>query len=221
VCFGISAGFVDTYIHGVIVTNYIGDGYIGLLSGISILTAVLLAYPLAYISNNLHNGKYYVMLFGGICFALGGFIVLILNDETIAKWSIILPYFMIHGAARGIWENTNKAIVAEYFSHGEFRDVAFAAVYFSSGFAGAFGYLFFKFMSRNELAILNIVISIIAMISFHYSNVLYHKMRKVNNDLEGDMGNSVHSTKNAMLAGVSRSSCDNSEMRYSNVLSNE
>jgi hypothetical protein len=125
---------------------------------------------------------------------------------------------MIHGAARGIWENTNKAVIAEYFSQGEFRDVAYAAVYFSSGLAGAFGYLFFKFMTRNELAMLNIIVAGVAMISFHFSSVLYRNMNK---NLEGEMESSVHSTKNAMLAGVSRESCDSSQVRYSNVLSND
>lgn len=72
----------------------------------------------------------------------------------------------MQGTARGIWENTNKAVVAEYFPVSE-RKAAFSMVYFSSGLAGAFGYLMFKFLSRSELAWLNIASSCLAIVCYH------------------------------------------------------
>ena len=59
ICFGFSSGLVSTYINGVIVTTYIGDGYIGLLSSLVTLAAVISAGPFAYICNRYRTrGKW-------------------------------------------------------------------------------------------------------------------------------------------------------------------
>lgn len=170
ICFGLSAGFVGYYVNSYVVSTYIGDGYIGFLSSLSTLTAVALAIPYAQLGNQLARGKYYIMIFGGICFFFAGFPLLIFSDETIANWGFIVLYFAIHGAARGAWENTNKAVISEYFRSAKVRDVAFASVYFTSGFAGAIGYLAYQYMSRWQSAILNIIVPTIAVISFYWSD---------------------------------------------------
>ncbi len=167
-CFGISAGFVNTYVMGVIVNSYQGDGYIGLLSGLSTLSAVSLAKPFVYLANNYPQGKWMIMMFGAVCFAWAGLPLLFLSDASIAQWGFMVPYFLIHGAARGVWENTNKAVVAEYFSDDEgARNVAFAAVYVFSGFSGALGYLLFNFMPRIPLALLNVAVPCVAAVFYH------------------------------------------------------
>ncbi len=232
VCFGISAGFVDTYINGVIVNRYIGDGYIGLLSGLSILVAVLLAYPLAQISNRVRHGKYYIMVAGGVCFACAGLPLLFFSDRTIGQWAFLVPYFAVHGAARGIWENTNKAVVAEYFAPdgtaAELRDAAFAAVYFTSGLAGAFGYLFFKFMSRGQLAALNICVSVAAIAAYHFSwRQFLHEARECKSNSQSHaqqrshMSGEVVTNQMHLAAAVGGSAAHGdsrfSSTRYSNI----
>ena len=160
------------YINSAIVSKYVGDGYIGFLSALTAFTAMALALPYAEIANNCRFGKWYVMMFGGLCFFFAGFPLLVASDEELGHWSYLVIYFIVHGAARGAWESTNKATISEYFPSGRFQDVAFAAVYFTSGLAGAVGFLFYQYMTRNQLAILNTVVPIIAMICYHRSTVL-------------------------------------------------
>lgn len=98
ICFGLSAGLVDTYINGVIVKTFIGDGFIGLLSGINTLTAVLSAGPYAWICNRYPRwGKWTVMVGGGVCFLFAAVPLLVMSDESIAQWPFIIFYFIIHG----------------------------------------------------------------------------------------------------------------------------
>jgi MFS family permease len=163
VCFGFSACFVGYYVNRNIVAKYIGDGYIGLLSGLSTLCAALLSYPFGYISNmSGGRGKWYVMIFGALCFCLSGLGPLILTDEKLANWYLIVTYYCAHGAARGCWENTNKAVVAEYFSNEDARETAFATIYFTSGLSGATGFYFYT------------LVPLIALMSYHYSDYLFH-----------------------------------------------
>jgi MFS family permease len=166
ICFGLSAGLVDTYVNGVIVNHYIGEGYIGLLSGLVTLTAAILSGPFAMIGTKYTFGNSMIMIFGAVCFALGGLILLTLNDSQISTWPVIIFYYIIHGAARGVWENTNKAVIAEYFPHKDQRDAAFASVYFSSGLAGAMGFAFFQFLNKYVIAAINLSISCVALFCF-------------------------------------------------------
>lgn len=170
IVFGLSAGFVNTYISGVIVNDYLSDGYIGLLSGISTLGAVALIRPSVYVSNNIEGGKWYVMMFGGLCFLWAGIPLLLFSDKFISSWGFIVPYFIVHGAARSVWENTNKAVMAEYFAHDDsMRAAAFASIYVFSGISGAFGYLVFRYMGRLELSLLNVFFALLAMVGYHFS----------------------------------------------------
>eukprot|EP01038_Epipyxis_sp_PR26KG_P004711 gene4711-6614_t len=155
ITFGLSSGFVGTYVNGVIVKNYIGDGYIGALSGLSTLVAVLASWPFAYISNNFIHGKWFIMVTGGICFIFTGLPVLCIPDNIFGTWLVLIPYFIIHGIGRSVWENINKSIIVDYFTNDKQKSDAFAAIYFSSGLAGAFGFIFFKFMSEYQVALLN------------------------------------------------------------------
>lgn len=169
VCFGFASGLVGIYVNGVIVGDYLGDGYLGLLSGIATFAAVSLAIPYAYLSNNLKDGKWYIMIFGGCCFAFAGFPMLVMSDQQMSSWGFLVIYFIIHGAARGVWENTNKSLIVDYFSDTSEREAAFAAVYFSSGFSGALGYLFSLYLSRDALAGLNFSVAVIATLAYHWS----------------------------------------------------
>jgi len=172
ICFGLSAGFVNSYMTAKVVAVYLGDGFIGLMSAIATLTAVILAWPYARIATTYREqGKWYVMIIGGCCFLFSGLSVLCLTDAQMSSWGFLVTYFIIYGAARSAWESTNKAVVAEYFGHDEkLKDSAFAAVYFMSGLAGAFGFVFYKFMNREQLAVINTVSPLIALITYHLSH---------------------------------------------------
>lgn len=136
ISFGFSASFIGYYINSNIISNYLGDGYIGFLSAVSTVAAVLFTYPLALIANKYSYGKFYIMIFGMLSFFFSGFPLLIMSDKEISEWFFLLLYVIIHGAGRGIWESTNKAVILEYFpasKRNSKSDIAFASIYFTSG----------------------------------------------------------------------------------------
>jgi MFS family permease len=189
IAFGLSAGLIQTYVNGVIVNDNIGDGYIGLLSGCITLTAVLIAQPLALITKYYPNqGKTVIMIIGSIAFILNGLFLIVFSNSTLSSWSFIVFYYILHGIARGIWENTNKGIIAEFFSDNTYyRDAAFASIYFASGFSGALGFLFFQFLSKNIIATINCMVSVIALIGYLYASYLHE------NEVKQELLSNIHS----------------------------
>ena len=188
ICFGFSSGFVGYYINKNVVALYLGEGYIGVLTALCTLCAALLSYPFAAISKGgnayipLERGKWYIMICGALCFASSGFAPLFLSDKDLSQWQYIVFYYLLHGAARGCWENTNKAIIVEYFPDNEIRETAFATVYFTSGLSGATGYYFYKYMTRQQMVLLNCIMPLIALMCYHYSDKLYFT-RKLRHEL--------------------------------------
>lgn len=204
VCFGFSACFVGYYVNRNIVAKHIGDGYIGLLTGSSTLCAALLSYPFGYISNmSGGRGKWYVMIFGALCFCLSGLAPLLLTDEELANWYLIVTYYCAHGAARGCWENTNKAVVAEYFSNEDARETAFATIYFTSGLSGATGFYFYKYLKREQLVWINTLVPLIALMSYHYSDYLFH-LNCTSTDTDSSSNSNI-STNSSSSSGISNS----------------
>lgn len=164
--FGLSAGLVQTCVNGVIVKDNVGEGYIGLLSGVITLTAVAIAQPLALLATSFSSGSRAIMLAGALCFAYGGAALLCLSNHVIAQWPVLVLYYVIHGVARGVWENTNKAVVADFFPLSHERDVAFAAIYFASGLAGALGFCLVQLLSRDVIALINVVVAAVAAVCY-------------------------------------------------------
>lgn len=171
-CFGFSVGLVNTYVLAVVVKAHLRDGYIGLLSGITALTAGCLAAPFGLVAGRFASGRTVIMVLGALCFAYGGGVLLCFSDAELATWPSIVIFFVMHGIARGVWENTNKATIAIYFPALHERQAAFAAVSCASGLSGALGFLIFRVFTRNAVAIVNLAISIIALFSYLASTVL-------------------------------------------------
>jgi MFS family permease len=67
------------------------------------------------------------------------------------------------------------AVVAEYFPDPSERNAAYATIYFSSGFAGAIGYLLFNFVPVKGILVLNAIVAVAAILCFHLSYVLHKK----------------------------------------------
>ena len=179
VSFGFTAAFMTYYVDGIILPDGGKKGYIGLLSSVTVLVAAAAALPLAWFANS--NGRHAVMITGALCFAVCCSMVLYIRDDTIADWVVIVPLVVLYGLGRGIWENTNKATVADMYqtSQNE-RDKAFAGIYFFSGLGAAVGYFVFKFISRFEMGMTTVAIAILALIGNHYC-CLQMKISKASN----------------------------------------
>jgi MFS family permease len=141
-----------------------------MLSGITALTAGALSMPFAYLANHYARGRWAVMVFGALCFAFAGAAMHCMSDAVLSTWPWIVTFFIIHGAARGVWESTNKAVIALYFPEEESQQVAFAAVYFASGLSGALGFLLSGLAPRECIAALNLTISLLALVCYHFTS---------------------------------------------------
>ena len=152
IAFGFASSFVPYYVLGTVIagSDSLGATYVGLLSAIIVLTGASMAIPSAWLANKL--GKSFVMVVGGSCLAFSGFIFFVLSDKTLGTWGVIIPFLVIYGMGRGTWENTNKAVVADFFAETpDLSTSAFAAISFSNGLAGSIGYFTFGFMTRLEM----------------------------------------------------------------------
>jgi hypothetical protein len=120
--FGVCSTFMGFLVYGVILNDNGKEGYIGLLSALSVLFAGGLAIPVATFTNfksekgNSMTNVYIVMLAGAAIFITCSIFPLLLSEETIATWPVILPLVCAYGAGRSIWENSNKALIANMFT---------------------------------------------------------------------------------------------------------
>lgn len=168
VTFGFAAGMVNGYMNGVVVKDSLGDGYIGLFSGLITLIAALIAYPCEYYSNKYKNGALHIIILGASLFGFNGFMVSLMPKYIISNIACILLFYLSFGIARGIWENTNKAIVNNLFVIPDAKEGAFASIYFASGLSGALGFLFFRYLSHETIGLISIICSVISIICFFF-----------------------------------------------------
>lgn len=173
ICFGLSSGLTNYYVNKYIVAAKYGDGYVGLLAAIGISSSALAVYPITVLCNKTGN-KAVVIVAGCLMYMFGGTLILILPNSTISEWSWLIPLYVSHGIGRSIWEGANKALVSDYFISEDQRRDAYAAIYFVSGLAAAFSFVWYQYSSRLELALLNVIWPIVSIVSFllgHYDGV--------------------------------------------------
>lgn len=123
--FGFSSTYMGFLVYGIILNDNGKEGYIGLLSALSVMFAGGLTIPVAMFTNRIGSravdegsmtNVHIVMLTGAAIFMVCSVFPLFLSDETIASWPIIVPLVCIYGAGRSIWENSNKALIASLFT---------------------------------------------------------------------------------------------------------
>lgn len=188
---------MNFYINRVIVADTYGGGYVGLLMAIDTLSSALSAHPMSAISNALQS-KWHIMIIGCCCFFFQGISLLLLSDNFIAQWRYLVPFYLVHGAARCVFENTNKALITDYFDVVKEKEIAFAAIYFASGLSAAFSFCFYQYMDRFVIALINTAFPIFAMLCYHRSYIEY--CSKQNGLLGAQSGNHFdHNTTTVIL----------------------
>ena len=120
--FGFSSTYMGFLVYGIILNDNGKEGYIGLLSALSVLFAGGLTVPVATYTNRKGGTEgsittvHAVMLTGAGIFMGCSVFPLFMSEETIASWPVILPLVCTYGAGRSIWENSNKALIADLFT---------------------------------------------------------------------------------------------------------
>ena len=177
--FGLSIGFTTNYVNGIVVKENINSGAIGVLSALGIVAGVLQSFIVA----GFGIKDYAVMVSGCFCFLFCVLPFLFFSAEFLSQWKFIVFYYILHGFGRGIWENTNKAVVSVYFnkndSNSKYKEAAFASIYFASGLAGAVGHGLFQYCSIDVIIITNILMALLALWGYHKSHTLFNIVDEV------------------------------------------
>merc|ERR1712072_867860 len=140
--FGFSASLLNGFVSPKVTKNVLGSADIGWVSGIIAgIACIVSALGGGFIKKT--GAKWPLMLAGSLCF-IGMALPFVFEDalkwkedEVSAYWKLSLVY-IAQGVGRGIFESTNKAVVADFFSTD--APAAFSNVIWSSGGASAVGY---------------------------------------------------------------------------------
>lgn len=114
----VTALFISYILGNAIATDNAMEGYIGVLGSIVTLVAACVSYPINIVTTQYGDlrSKLLIVFIGTSCWTLCVVGVLLLPKSDLSRWAVITPYVILHGVGRGIWENTNKAIIADIVS---------------------------------------------------------------------------------------------------------
>jgi len=163
--FGVSTAMFASYVNSKIISQYLGTDSLGYLEAFSYFVAILVAYPYAYISNNVENGRDMVIQFGSMAFLLTGLFVAVLHPDTLGTYAAMFALKGLYGLGRGVFEGSCRAVYAAMFT-GEDLSTAFSGQTLAAGFSG--GICFFVFVSLMRSTIGWIVVSngVIAILAY-------------------------------------------------------
>jgi hypothetical protein len=179
IAFGFASSFVPYYVFGTVISDspHLGEKYVGILSALVVFIGAIMSLPFAWMGKLI--GKRTIITIGGFCLVFTGLAFFIASNDVIGTWYFIVPYLCIYGIGRGTWENTNKAILADFYGNSPDQGTAaFAAAIFFNGYAAAMGYFSFSSISRYGMAGAVTFTSIFAIICYYFAFRLDDSIRQ-------------------------------------------
>jgi hypothetical protein len=148
IAFGFASAFLNSYISPKVIKPIVGKATIGYFAGIVAGVACIVSAGGGAVVKKT-GLKWPNMLVGGFCFVcMSGIFLVTKSDEwNKSQVPILALIYALQGVGRGIFESTNKAVVADFF--GDRAPAAFANVIWSSGGASAVGYFWFTSMVKD------------------------------------------------------------------------
>jgi len=206
VSFGVTAGFFFSYFYDKTVAAHRGSAAVGLVAAVGSGIVAVSAVPLSLLADGIGKGP--VVVLGSICFGIIGVAYLVVPDQVLGSWSCVFILNALMGVGRAVWENTNKAIYADFFTADE-SPAAFANMYMVTGLLTFLSLFLFPSLPLPILAVL-VVLPAIAMGPGYYralSNASAgHRFRESRFKrayaaaaLAAASGNKVHSTHGARV----------------------
>jgi hypothetical protein len=174
---GVTLSYVTSYVYGVIVgdSDSLGDSYIGILSALVVVIAALVSMTSTIFVQFFGKSLHILLANLSICFL--GIILLFVSNSQLGTWGFILPYLILEGLALGIWESTNKAIVADIYGSDEVKSSsAFAMLYFLFFLGNGIGYYCISHIPRSVIIFILIACGIIGAVPYLYLlSILQHE----------------------------------------------
>ena len=178
--FGFASSFIPFYLFGTIVNSSqaLGrDTSIGFFSTLIVLSGAGTA-SLVIWSRYLDFKVTKTVLMGtsGIFLALSGFLLLISSEIEMESPLYLMCFLIVYGAGRGIWEVSNRRVIADYFENSpENASAGFALVAFCNGLSAALGYFSILVFSKNTIATTIIAAAFMAILCYSIGVVFFEQ----------------------------------------------
>lgn len=171
--FGFTSVVINFYVLGTVVKN---KQYVGLLSAVVVYAGAMSAYPFARLSR--YYGKDTIIFVGNICMLLIGLILLVVTDEQLEHWTFMIPYLLIAGMGRGVWENTNKAVIADFFPNSDNLTSAFSIVTLFTAYSTSVGYFTFFAVTREQMIGMVLFFALLSLICYHFGFLAHQNVEQ-------------------------------------------
>jgi MFS family permease len=111
--FGFFSSLNNFYLGGVVVTDTIGEEYVGFLSAVTSLVAALFSFILPQIMSRY--GRNTTMAIGSSSWMIYVILLLLLSTSEAGTWQVLVPLYILAGLGRGTWEAVVKAVWLDFF----------------------------------------------------------------------------------------------------------
>lgn len=138
--FGFFSSLNNFYLGGVVVTDTLGEEYVGFLSALTSLVAALFSFVLPRLMSRY--GRNVTMAIGSSSWMVYVVLLFALTTSEAGTWQVLVPLYVLAGLGRGTWEAVVKAVWVDFFT-GKDIGAAFAGLHVQSGSTGALGYFLF------------------------------------------------------------------------------
>lgn len=190
--FGFASTFINSYISPKVTKPLIGGGAIGYFAGtIAGVACIISALGGLWIRRT--GSKWPLMVLGSasfVCMA-GGF--LFYETEMVdgtatypsINISLLIMIYALMGVGRGVFESTNKAVIADFFTKEETM-AAFANVIWSSGGSSALGFFLFPNLAATTQVWITLITGFTGIVCFFIALAINRSRPKVSsyNDLD-------------------------------------
>jgi len=174
VAFGVSAALLGYQVTGKMVKESFGSHALvvgSLLSALVSLSAAILQPVSRYLSPRL--GKPPIMLAGLLAFVGLATLVHFSPAQLAAPAGlVVLPFYLLQGVGRACYEGTNKALYADIFGAND-SPAAFSNIVLANGLASSAAYFAFPKLSKQEMATVALVCSLIAVGGYLVAEVVH------------------------------------------------
>lgn len=173
--FGFTAAFVIGFVNVEVVPIALSGqpSYVTpLMFSVIPFVAAVISLPMTKVANIVGKGP--LMMLGASAYALLSFLVTVLDEKQLGELGLgIVVVYILMGFGRAVFENTNKAVFADFFPQD--TEAAFANVIVESGASSALAFFIFpaleKWFGKETGKIIKgsitVVTSLIAIVALH------------------------------------------------------
>eukprot|EP00041_Stephanoeca_diplocostata_P018865 m.399451 g.399451 ORF g.399451 m.399451 type:complete len:443 (+) comp21147_c1_seq8:413-1741(+) len=174
--FGFAAAFLNQYANA----HVLDINQVGWFTALLVSSGFLFSSVSGCLGKHTGVPKAVPMLLGVFAFGAFALLFLCIDNHGLKSrtWLLVLMYIGF-GIGRGAWENTMKAVFADFFGQEDYRTAAFANIPMQNGFAAALGFAMLAKMPNPRAAGASAVLAcaIVGAVGYVIANVRFARRR--------------------------------------------